>query len=384
MSAVSPPGEISRSDDLRHIVALLGRHHPHVVGHGWLTRLLERKRIANAVHSQRDELDFCLVTLANGSDEPLCGVLTATPKPAAEDTFAETGRRPMLFGFLFGFASQDQFDSVMREVVALAGERGRETLVGPFEATINHSCGLLDGEPAFPLGIMMPDNPLVWRDYLAAFGFTVAERLFTYEIDLAEVRFRRLGARAAEELGLSMRQLSVPFSAADNAAIREVFNSGWHDNWGFVPIDEEYVDILAREFRPLLWPGLCWLAYRGDRPVGVTIAAPDICEVTRGAPGPAKLVARLWRFFARRRVRALRIFVLGLASEMHRSAAGACVVEMMIDTGRAVAERYGARHLQVGWTLSSNRRINRMINHWAPDAPCVVHSMWTLALPPPR
>jgi len=382
MNAASHDGETRRIVDLNEIIDLIGRNHPHVVGNGWLTKMLERKRIKSAIWSQESEFDFCLVTLRQEADSPQCGVLAAVPKPEAEAKFASNGSRPMLFGFLFGFACQQHFDKVMQDVVRLAQERRRETLVGPFEATINYSCGLLDAEPAFPLGMMMPSNPLFWRDYLSSFGFSIAERLFTFEIDIPNARFRRIGSRAAQELGLAMRQLHLPFSPEDKAAICDVFNSGWQDNWGFVPIDSEYVDALAREFRPILWPGLCWLVYRGDKAVGVAIAAPDIAELTRGRPGPVRLAARLWKLFARHQARALRIFVLGLSSDMHRSAAGASVVEMIIDEGRAVAERYSARYLQVGWTLSSNHRINRMIRHWAPDAPCVVHTMWTLAVPP--
>lgn len=382
MSGASRNGEVRRIADLNEIIRLIGRLHPHVVGSGWLTKMLERKRIESAIRSQVGELDFCLVALQGDGASLQCGVLTAVPRPEAEGKFANNGARPMLFGFLFGFASRRHFDMVMQDVVRLAQERRRETLVGPFEATINYSCGLLDAEPAFPLGMMMPSNPIVWRDYLSGFGFTIAERLFTFEIDIPNARFRRIGSRAAQELGLAMRQLHLPFSPEEKAAICDVFNSGWQDNWGFVEIDSEYVDALAREFRPILWPGLCWLVYRGDKAVGVAIAAPDIAELTRDRPGPVRLAARLWKLLVRRRARALRIFVLGLSSEMHRTAAGASVVEMIIDEGRAVAERYGARYLQVGWTLSSNHRINRMIRHWAPDAPCVVHTMWALAVPP--
>ncbi len=378
MSAASAGTEIQRHTDIDTIINILGRSHPHVVANGWLGRFIERSRIESAIRSEQANLAYCLVTLGDGADQPQCGMLTAIPKPAAEGRFAATAEQPMLFGFLFGFSNQDQFDKVVHDAIELARERECLTLVGPFETTINYCCGLLHEEPAFPPGMMTPKNPLQWKELMSQFGFELAERLYTYEIDVENTPFRPIGLRAFEKYGLSMRPLRLPVTVEQREAIRDVINSGWKDNWGFVPVDISYVDMLVREFWPVLWDGLSWIVYRGDCPVGLAIATPDVEELIRDEPGLANVIARLWRFFVRRRVDSIRVFLLGLSSELHGSAVAASVVEMMIHTGKTAAERYRAKKLIVGWTLSSNRRINRMIETWAPDARRLVHSMWTL------
>jgi hypothetical protein len=53
----------------------------------------------------------------------------------------------------------------------------------------------------------------------------------------------------------------------------------------------------------------------------------------------------------------------------------------MLDTGKDSAERYAATHLQLGWTLSSNSRVNRLVELWAPTAQRVVHRIWQCRLP---
>jgi hypothetical protein len=308
--------------------------------------------------------------------------VTAIPKPGAEATFAKYGPAPMLFGFLFGFRSYQQFQDVFDEVRRIGLETQRRAAVGPFEATINYQCGLLEAPATFPLGLLMPDNPIEWNDYFERFGFTIAERLFTFEMELAQANFRRMRTSVAADLKLSLRQLTPPFSAEDRTAIADVFNTGWRNNWGFVPIDVDYIESLEKEFAPILWPGLSFIAYQAGKPAGVLVSAPDIIELTRPDPGQLLgIVRRVWRFFWRRRVRALRIFLLGLVPEFHGSREGAGIIELMLDTGREAAERCAATHLQMGWTLSSNTRVNRLVALWAPTAQRVVHRVWQYQLP---
>lgn len=382
MSAAISANSIRRIVSLKEIGRTIGAHHPHVLGASWPQRMLERQRIAQAIHAEQHRLSFCLVAGTDSTGRAECGVLTAIPKPHAEETFAKCGLAPMLFGFLFGFRSYTQFQAVFEDVKCIGLEKHRKSLLGPFEATINYSCGLLEAPPSFPLGLLMPDNPIEWNDYFEQFGFTVAERLFTFEIELARANFRRLSTRVASDLKLSVQQLTPPFSIAQRAAIAEVFNSGWRNNWGFVPIDTPYVEALEKEFSPILWPGLSFIAYQEQRPVGILIAAPDINEITRTGPEERwfGVVARTWQFFWRRRVRALRIFILGLVPEFHGSREGAGIIELMLDTGNEAAERYAATHLQLGWTLSSNNRVNRLVELWAPSAQRVVHRIWQFRL----
>jgi hypothetical protein len=378
MNADTSASNIRRIASIKEIIQTIGRHHPHVVGAGWLQRTLERQRIAQAIRAEQARLSFCLVVRTDSKGRPECGVLAAVPKLHAEETFATYGPSPLLVGFLFGFRSFQQFEDVFAEIKRIGLEEGRQLVLGPFEATINYSCGLLESAPAFPLGLLMPDNPIEWNSYFEQSGFTVAERLFTFEIAFAHANFRTLSRGIADSLKLTLKQLTPPFSPEERTAIAKVFNSGWGQNWGFIPIDVGYIEALEKEFSPILWPGLSWIAYQDGKPVGVLIGAPDINEITRIEMSQGKLgaVAGAWRFFWRRHARALRIFLLGLVPDLHGSREGAAVIELMLDMGKTSAERYAATHVQLGWTLSSNRRVNRLVELWAPGAARVVHRIW--------
>jgi hypothetical protein len=381
-AVTSASSVVRRVSSIEDMIRIMGKNHPHVAGAGFLQRFLERQRISQAIHAEADRLSFCLVILTDPLGRAECGVLTAIPKSHAETIFAKYGPAPMLFGFLFGFGSYPQFQTVLEEVCRIGWENQRRAILGPFEATINYACGLLEAPPAFPLGFLMPDNPIEWNDHFERFGFTVAERLFTFEIELSRANFRRLRTTTATDLTLSVQQLTPPFSPEQRAAIADVFNSGWKNNWGSVPIDVDFITSMEKEFSPILWPGLSFITYQRERPVGVLVAAPDINELTRKeeSHGLFGLIPRIWRFFWRRHARALRIFILGVTPEFHGTREGAAIVELMLDVGKEAADRYTATHIQMGWTLSSNHRVNRLVEIWAPDARRVVHRIWQYQL----
>ncbi len=377
--------EVRRITAADEIIRIVSAHHPHIVGAGFLKRLVERDRIAHAIHAEESRLSFCLVQLSDPTDGTISGAVTAIPRPGAEEAFVAYGAAPMFFGFLFGFKAFADFERVFDDIRRLAVESDRRTLFGPFEATINYSCGLLEAQPAFPLGLLMPDNPIVWNDYLEQMGFAVAERLYTFEVALDQLRRRRRLDTMSSNQAVTIKTLKLPLSPQERAVVAEVFNDAWRNNWGFVAMDAAFIEALEKEFAPLLWPGAASIAYKGEKPVGILIGTPDLNEVLSAA-GPWPVLSALFRFFVRRRIRAVRIFFMGVIAEVQGTREGAGVVELLLATGKAAAERHGATHLQLGWTLSGNHRVNGLIRLWAPQARQVVHRIWTseISADPPQ
>jgi hypothetical protein len=372
------PTEVRRTTDADEIIRIVSAHHPHVVGAGWMQRLIERDRIAHAIHAEESRLSFCLHHLVDPADGTFCGAVTFIPRPQAEAVFSSYGPSPAFFGFLFGFRSFADFERVFDDASRLARDSGRQSYFGPFEATINYSCGLLEDAPAFPLGLLMPDNPIIWNEYFEKLGFTVAERLFTFEVALDQLRRRRRLDTMPSNQAVTIKTLKLPLTPDERAVVADVFNDAWRSNWGFVAMDAEFIKALEKEFAPLLWPGSATIAYQREKPVGILIGTPDLNEVLRAAAlkGPWPVLSALFRFFVRRRVRAVRIFFMGVVAELQGTREGAGVVELLLATGKDAAMRHGATHLQLGWTLSRNQRVNSLIRLWAPQARQVVHRIW--------
>jgi hypothetical protein len=377
------PTDVRRITDADEIIRIVSAHHPHMAGANWLKRFVERDRIAHAIHAEQSRLSFCLVHLGDPGDPNICGAVAAIPMPQGEAGFSSYGAAPMFFGFLFGFKSFADFQRVFDEISRLAVERDRKTIFGPFEATINYSCGLLEDTPIYPLGLLMPENPIVWNGYFEQLGYAVAERLFTFEVALDQLRRRRRLDTMSSNQAVTTETLKLPLSPEQRAVVADVFNDAWRDNWGFVAMDAEFIQALEKEFAPLLWAGAVTVAYQGPKPVGILIGTPDLNEVLSvdTSKGPWPLISALFRFFVRRRVRAVRIFFMGVVPEVQGTREGAGIVELLLTRGKDAAMRHGATHLQLGWTLSRNHRVNSLIRLWAPQARQVVHRIWQCEVP---
>ena len=72
------------------------------------------------------------------------------------------------------------------------------------------------------------------------------------------------------------------------AIIREIYNSAWEKNWGFVPTSEVEFDWLAKELKPLVDPPLARIAFMDGEPAGFLLAHP------RRQPGPGGAQRRAW------------------------------------------------------------------------------------------
>ena len=119
MSAATSANSVRRIFSLKDIIRTIPAHHPHVLGAGLLKRTLERQRIVQAIRAEEHRMSFCLVVQTDSNGSPGCGVLTAVPKPHAEETFAKCGPAPMLFGFLFdAIHHRGQLSSYLRPMGA--------------------------------------------------------------------------------------------------------------------------------------------------------------------------------------------------------------------------------------------------------------------------
>src|SRR5690606_12624636 len=127
-------------------------------------------------------------------------------------------------------------------------------------------------------------------------------------------------------------------------------------NWGFVPVTDEEFDFIAHEFRPIVDPDLCLIAEVGGKPVGFSLALPDLNQALRHLPDgrlfPFGLVKLLWH---RRKVDAVRIITFGFKPPYQQSGLG---VGFYMRTWRtANAKGYFAG--EASWILEDNYRMVR-------------------------
>jgi GNAT superfamily N-acetyltransferase len=265
----------------------------------------------------------------------------------------------------FGFFESVDDDEVATALLATAGDwlraRGMERVLGPMNFSTNEECGLLiDGFETAPR-IMMPHNPRYYARLLDAAGYGKAKDLLAYYLDELEPPRRLVdgAARIARHRGIVLRSLDMRRFQEELAVIKEIYNSAWERNWGFVPMTEAEVDFMARELRPVVKPELCVIAEVDGQPAGFALGLPDFNQALRHVNGrlfPFGLVKLLWHM---RRIDGIRVLTLGLRPGYRSLGLGALLYLRLWTEG----VRLGYRHGEASWILEDNWEMRRPLEH---------------------
>jgi GNAT superfamily N-acetyltransferase len=143
--------------------------------------------------------------------------------------------------------------------------------------------------------------------------------------------------------------------------MKEIYNSAWERNWGFVPVTDQEFDHIARELRPVVVPELILLAEIKGEPVAFAMTIPDANFALKVAQGrlthfgvPTGLVRLL---LASRKIRRLRLITLGIKEGFRKRGLDAILYLDTLKTARALGYTGG----EISWTLEDNDLVNRAI-----------------------
>ena len=227
------------------------------------------------------------------------------------------------FGFFECADDQPTADALLAEAEKWIRAAGLDTLRGPASFSVNDECGLLVDGFDTPNVVMMPHNPPYYQRLLERAGFTKAKDLLAYEggnadhpVDTPE-RLKRAVRITLERNGITLRKLDMKRFAAEVDLIKQIYNQAWEKNWGFVPMTDAEIDLLAKNFKPVIIPEMVTFAEKDGRPVGFGLAIPDLNEAlisnrNGGIVKGALLI--LWWMFRKKFTRA-RIPLLGVVAD---------------------------------------------------------------------
>jgi GNAT superfamily N-acetyltransferase len=242
--------------------------------------------------------------------------------------------------------------------------RGLESMMGPLNLSTNYECGLLvEGFDADPY-LLMPYNPRYYADLFAACGLRKAKDLYAFERSAREPppeRYMRVAEKIRQHEGIAIRSLDLRDFEAEVARIKQVYNSAWEKNWGFVPMSDAEFDKLARDLKQLVVQDLAIIAEDQGEPVAFSLTVPDFNQALKrvggrliqyGLPlGLAKLL------FYQRRIDRVRVMALGVKEGYRRRGLDAVLI---VDTVRR-AHELGYAGGEISWILEDNELMNRAI-----------------------
>lgn len=262
------------------------------------------------------------------------------------------------FGLLAAVDDPDVFAALFRTAEAWLRERGCGRALGPLNLSTNEEVGLLvDGFDTPPM-VLTPHDPPYAGPRVEAEGYRKAKDVFGYLCEPgsglpAAVKAR---VRRGPPPGVRLRPLDMKRFEAEVALLTTILNDAWAGNWGFTPTTEAETEALAKALRMVVDPRLVWFAEIDGEPAGVIVYLPDVNAAIRDLRGrllPLGWARLLWRLKVRR-VKSVRVPLMGVARRFHRERRGQILPFLLIDAGGEEAFRLGYEFFELSWVLEDN------------------------------
>lgn len=294
------------------------------------------------------------------------GELVGTVAAVVNDNHnAFQGEKMGSFGFFEAANDQAVADALLGAVEDWVRAQGMTIIRGPLNFSTNDEIGtLVEGFDEPPL-VMMTYNPRYYPALIEGHGYSKAMDMYAYIVDLAErmqnapSKVFHVAEKAAQKEGIRVRKLDMRHFDREVGLLKQVYNSAWERNWGFVPMTDAEIDHLASGLKPLLDPNLLLIAETADgTPVGISMALPDLHQALRWSGGghmwPFGLLKFLWY---RRRITQCRLLIMGMVEEYRGRGADAI---FYVETARQ-ALAHGYKRVECSWILESNTMMNRIL-----------------------
>jgi GNAT superfamily N-acetyltransferase len=265
----------------------------------------------------------------------------------------------------FGFFESERDPETAEALLATAErwlrERERDRIIGPFDFSTNHECGVLvEGFERKPQILENWHHPY-YRELLEAHGFTKAMDLYKWEInptDRGEMLpvINELADRLEPDHGIRLRPMRKRNLKHEVREFMEVYNEAWSQNWGFVPLTDHELDHMAKELKPVLDEDFATVAETaGGEVAGVSLTLPDVNRVLAAVNGRLLPLGWVKALREQRRIDEIRVFALGVKPRYQHTGVAAALYRDIWDT----VLRRGFVRAETGWILESNEPMNR-------------------------
>jgi GNAT superfamily N-acetyltransferase len=265
------------------------------------------------------------------------------------------------FGFFESVNDKKVTRALLERVKDFLREKGLHKVLGPLSPSTNDECGLLiegfDSSPCF----MMPYNPPYYQRLLEECGLQKAKDLYanfkTDEEGLPE-RVRRISSRIAERLpGLTVRSINPRKLGEEIIKVKEVYDGAWKDNWGFVPMTDAEMALMAKKMKPLLVPDLALFAEIKGETVGFALALPDYNVVFKQLNGRIGLLGMLKFLYYARKIDGVRVLLLGVKAEYRKRGMETLLYLELFRRGKTKGYCKG----ELSWILEDNHLMQKGI-----------------------
>ncbi|MFA4919001.1 MAG: hypothetical protein WC581_07105 [Thermodesulfovibrionales bacterium] len=263
------------------------------------------------------------------------------------------------FGFFESVNDYAVSDALLNKAAETLGNEGMEIMRGPMNFSTNEECGLLlEGFDSPPM-LMMPYNPPYYHDLMEHYGMKKAKDLFAYILDTPDELPNKIlrVARIAEKFGITVRQIDKKMFKRDMMIFKDVYNSAWGKNWGFIPLTDEEVVHLGNNLKTVLEPDMTIIAEKDNEPVGFLSLLPDFNFVLKHMKGSVNPLSIVKALYYSKKIKDLRTLLLGTKAEYRNKGVDA----LMFREAFKGVKKGGYKRVDFSWILEDNIPVQRLI-----------------------
>jgi hypothetical protein len=256
------------------------------------------------------------------------------------------------FGFFESYDDNKVTEYLFEALENHCRREGAEWLEGPFNPNHYNELGLLVGNFDRPPSFFQPYNPSYYMCLLEHIGFQVSRRLHTRSNhDISDYIQRRYGQseRSNGRHGFTLRNVNTHDFTVELERIREIYNDAFSDNWHFLPLSRDEYIFSAKFLRLISKPELIAIVEKDEEPVAVLQCVLDINPILQKLNGRASLSGYFRLLAARRHIRNLIIFAIGIKKAYQRTHAFKLLHTAMC----SMARKY--QSVETTWMSEDNR-----------------------------
>jgi hypothetical protein len=263
------------------------------------------------------------------------------------------------FGFLETSNDHEIASALLDAASKALRKEGMDNMRGPMNFSTNEECGfLIEGFDSPPM-LMMPYNPPFYNTLMEQYGMEKAKDLYAYILDVPEELPQKIHrvAEIVAKSGISIRHINKNNFEADMGIFKEVYNSAWEKNWGFIPLTDDDLVYLAKNLKPVIVPEMTLIAEKNGAPVGFMGLLPDFNFVLKHMNGKMNPLSIVKALYYSRKIKDLRMLLLGIRAEYRNKGVDA----LLFREGFKGVKKGGYKRVEFSWILEDNIPVQRLI-----------------------
>lgn len=320
----------------------------------WIDPLImEREEHLSAKNPGTDHIEW-QAWIAR-KDNQVVGRITAQIDSLHRELYGEdTGH----FGMIDAIDDEEVFSALFAAAEAWLKSKGARRITGPFGLNINQESGLLiDGFDTPPCALMTHGKPW-YPQQVEQQGYRKGIDLLAYWMKRTDLHFSPSLSKLMEKVRqkVTIRSIRRKDFAQEMQIMREIFNSGWQHNWGFVPFTEHEFATMGDQLKYLVPDDMIYIAEIDAKPMAFIVGLPNINEAIADLHGrllPFGWAKLLWRLKVSG-IRTARVPLMGVRQEYQFSRMGPVIALLLIEALRDPFARHNIDALEMSWILETN------------------------------